>query len=81
MGVYWVIMNRQWNTLIEKELFANYWNYNIARTAEAVILLDMIQTINNKVYQITNAELPVAMDNKAVWEIKYGSMPVPNHYN
>ena len=40
---------------------------NTTRIAEATILLDMIQIINNKSYDIINIELTVAMDNEAVW--------------
>ena len=39
---------------------------NTARTAEAIILLDMIRIINNKSHNIMNMNLIVAMGNKAV---------------
>ena len=47
MGAYWVIMDRDKNILMEKELFAKEWEINTARIVEAVILLDMIRTIND----------------------------------
>ena len=59
-------MDRNWNILMEKELFAKEWEINTTRIAEAIILLDIIQTINNKSHNIMNINLTVAIDNKAV---------------
>ena len=42
MGVYWVIIDRDQNILMEKELFTKKWEMNTLRTAEATILLDII---------------------------------------
>ena len=39
---YWVIIDRDKNILIEKELFTKEWEMNTARIAEAIILLDII---------------------------------------
>ena len=66
MGAYWVIMDRDQNILMEKELFIKEWELNTPRTAEVTILLGMIQTINNKSYNVMNMELIVAIDNDAV---------------
>ena len=74
-------MNRDKNILIEKELFTKEQEMNTARTAEAIILLDMIRTINNKSYDITDVNMTIAMDNKAVQKMIHRGMEVLNHYN
>ena len=48
---------------------------------EAVILLDLVQTIYNKAYQIEQATINLAIDNEVVWKMIHGYMKVPNHYN
>ena len=42
MGMYQMIMDRDQNILMEKELFAKEQEINTTRTAEATILLNMI---------------------------------------
>ena len=59
-------MDMDRNILMEKELFVKEWEMNTTRIAEVMILLDMIQTINNKSHNITNMNLIVAMDIKVV---------------
>ena len=54
---------------------------NTARIAEATILLDMIQTINNKSYNIMNIKLMVVINNEVVQQIIHRGMVVPNYYN
>ena len=54
---------------------------NTARTVKATILLDIIQTINNKSHDIMNENLIVAMDNKVVWQMIHREIVVPNYYN
>ena len=54
---------------------------NTTRTVEAIILLDMIWTINDKSYNIMDTKMIIAMDNKAVWRMIYRGMKVPNYYN
>ena len=74
-------MDRDRNILMEKELFAKEWEMNTARIAEAIILLDMIRTINNKSYNIMDMNMIIAMDNEAVWKMIYRGIKIPNHYN
>ena len=38
---------------MEKELFSKEWSHNIARGAEAAVLLDTVKTIQSKLYQMT----------------------------
>ena len=81
IGAYWVIIDKDRNILIEKELFSNKQEMNTTRIAEAIILLDMIQIINNKSYDIMNMNLTVAIDNEAVQQMIHREIVVPNHYN
>ena len=66
---------------MEKELFTKEQEMNTVRTVEATILLDMIQIINNKSYNIMNIELIVVIDNEAVQQMIHRGIVVPNHYN
>ena len=74
-------MDRDKNILMEKELFVKEWEMNMARIVEAIILLDLMQTINNKSYNIMDMNMTIAMDNKEVWKMIHGGMKVPNYYN
>ena len=67
--------------LMEREVFSKEWEINTLRTAEAIILLDMIDTINRKSYDINDADMTVAIDNKAIWRIVYRGLVIPNHSN
>ena len=51
---------------MEKELYSKDWSININQAAEAVILLDMIATIQSKSYSIANRRIPITIDNKKV---------------
>ena len=66
---------------MEKELYAKEQELNTVRTAKAMILLNVIQTINNKSYEITNIALTITIDNEAVQRIVYRELVVPNYYN
>ena len=74
-------MDRVRNILIEKELFAKKWEMDTARVAKAIILLDMIWTINDKCYNIVDMNMIVVIDNETVWWMIHRGMKVLNHYN
>ena len=67
--------------LMKKEVFLKEWKINTPRMAEAVILLDMIYTINGKSYDINGVDMTVAIDNKAVWRMVHKSLVIPNYFN
>jgi len=46
-----------------------------------VILLDIVQIVCNKAYQIEQATINLAIDNEVVWKMIHGHMKVPNHHN
>ena len=54
---------------------------NTPRTAEVVILLDMINTISKKSYDINGVDITVVSDNKAIWRMVYRSLVIPNYFN
>ena len=67
--------------LMEKEVFLKEWEMNTPRIAEAVILLDMIYTINRKSYNINGIDMMVAIDNKAVFRMVHRGLVILNHFN
>ena len=66
---------------MEREMYAKEWDMNTVRTAEVMILFDMIYTINNKIYDIVNTNMIVAIDNQVVWRIVHRGLVILNHYN
>ena len=66
---------------MEKEVFSKEWEMNTLRMAEAVILLDMIYTINGKSHNINGADMTVVIDNKAVWRMVHRGLVILNHFN
>ena len=45
MGEFWVTMTRDDEELASHEMHAKDWNLNTSKTEEAVILLDLIETL------------------------------------
>ena len=48
IGAYQVLVNKDKRVLMEKELFSKEQNTNVPKIAEAIIMLDIIKTINKK---------------------------------
>ena len=49
---------------MEKELFSKEWNTNTLKIVEAIIMLDIIQTINEKAWAIDRREIKAFIDIK-----------------
>ena len=45
LGACWMIMTREKEELMNREIRANDWGFNDSKTAEAVVLLYLIQTL------------------------------------
>ena len=67
--------------LIEKELYSKDWDLNSNRSAEAMILLNMIATFKAKSHTVNNRRILIIMDNKKVWRIIYTLIETSNQHN
>ena len=72
-------MNKQ--VLMKKELYSKSQYINIAKTAEAFILLDFVIMISTKSYNTTYRNISVFFDNRKVWKMSRGGMIIFNQYN
>ena len=52
-----------------------------ARTAEATMFLEVIQATNNKIQNMINATLPIALGNRVVWRMSHGGLVMLNYCN
>ena len=46
MGGYWIIVIRDRWVLMEKEIYLKNWHINTLKSAEAIIILDLMQVIH-----------------------------------
>ena len=81
MGVYWMIIMIDRKIVIEKELYLKNWQYNTPRSAEAIVLLDMIYVVKQKAVSIEDRAIAIVMDNKAVQKMAHGLMEIINYFN
>ena len=81
MGAYWVIMTRKNEKLLSHEMHAKDWSYNTPKTAEAVILLDLITTLQSRAQNTNNGKVEIHMDNKEIWRRVTSTTRVANHCN
>ena len=81
MGAYWVIMTRKNEKLLSHKMHAKDWSYNTPKTAEAVILLDLITTLQSRARNANNGKVEIHMDNKEIWRRVTTTTRVANHYN
>ena len=51
------------------------------RGAEAIIMLDMVQTIHQKARNIEERQLMIAIDNKTAQRMAHGAIEITNYYN
>ena len=81
MGAYWVIMTRKNKTLLSHEMHAKDWSYSTPKTAEAVILLDLITTLQSRAQNTNNGRVDIHVDNKETWRRVTSTTRVANHFN
>ena len=51
------------------------------RGAKVIMMLDIVQTIYQKVKNIDEGQITIAMDNKAMWRIANRIIEIANHFN
>ena len=51
------------------------------RSAEGIILLDLVQTLYYKARQIEERGIIITFDNKEMWRMANEEMKISNHYN
>ena len=81
MAGYWLIMTEDKEVLMEREVYSKQQEMNTLHSAKAIILLDLVQTVNKKSYQIQNVTIIIAMDEKKLQRIVYGAIVTPNNFN
>ena len=81
MGACWIILAPDKTILIEKEIYLKKQNPNKAKLAEAIVLLDLIRTIEHESYQIESGKIQVTIDNRKVWQITQEEMKIVNKSN
>ena len=81
MGVYWMIIILDKQLVAEKELYSKNWELNLARIAEAIILLDVINVIREKILNIEEGKIVVATDNGKIKKTIDRSIEIANQYN
>ena len=60
---------------------AKEWNFNTSKTAEAVILLDLIATLRAKAKNTNQGKVKVHMDNKDIGKRINTTTRVANNFN
>jgi len=81
IGTAWVLMTRSKRILTEREVYLKDWQVNTEQTVEAIILLNFIQTVYNKAYELEVGVVIISMDNKKVWNNVHEGIKVANHFN
>lgn len=66
---------------MKKELFSKLWYLNTSKSAEAIVLLDIVQIIYSKSICMQYRSVKMTMDNKKVQQITHRSAKVVNYYN
>ena len=62
-------------------MHAKDWSYNTQKTAELVILLDFIATLQSRARNTNNGKFEIHMDNKETWRRFNSTTRVANHFN
>ena len=81
MGVYWMIMMINRKIVLEKELYSKNWQYNIPRSTEAIVLLDIMQVVKQKAVSIEDRAIVIVIDNKVVQKMAYRLIEIVNYFN
>ena len=76
MGAYWVKMTKKNEILMSHEMHAKDWSFNTPKTADAVILLDLISMLQSRSWNTV-----IHMDNKDIWRRVNTRSRVANHFN
>ena len=61
------MMKREKEEPMDNKMWAKGWKNNASKTAEAVILLDLITTLR-KSHDINQGEVEICMKNREIWK-------------
>ena len=67
MGAYQIIIAPNRINLIEYELCLKDQRFNIPKTVEATVLLDLVKMITLIAHEISKGGIIIAIDNKKIW--------------
>ena len=67
--------------LVDKEICSKNWEFNFSRTSEAIILLYLVNIIREKIENIEEEKIIVAIDNSKIKRIIDRLMKIANHFN
>ena len=67
--------------VVEKELYSKNQEFNLARTAEAIILLDVINIIREKTLNMEEGKIVVATNNGKIKRMIDRSIETANQHN
>ena len=62
-------------------MFSKDWTFNTPRLAKVIVLLDLVQTIYSKSYNMINRNIPILYDNIKVDRMVNEGIIILNHYN
>ena len=74
-------MTREKEEVISHKMHAKDWKLNTSKTAEAVILLDLVATLRMKSRKTNQGKGDVYMNNKETWIRTKTSARVVNHFD
>lgn len=80
IGVVWIITNKRKTFEVKYKLFSNKQQRNIARAAEAVTLLDLIEIIIKRTEELTIRRIIIHTDNSKIHKIIYSPMDIINYF-
>ena len=67
MARFWCIRNQTQELLLKYHLYHNEWENNIVVRAEAIMLLELIETIDKKGRGTASGRIIISIDNRFVY--------------
>ena len=63
------------------EMYAKVWSFNAPKTSDAVLMLDLIATLQSRSRNTNNVKANIHMDNKKTRRRVNTTTRVANHFN
>jgi len=79
MGGAWIIKNNEGDELLSNEIHHKEWNNNSNVSAEAIMLLELIQVIEWKSRHISSGKIVIALDCREVYRKVVKQIYKTNH--
>ena len=81
IGDHWVAMTKKNEILMSHETRTKKWSFNSPKTAEAVILLDLIATLHSRARNTNNGKADIHVNNKETLRRAITATRVTNDFN